>query len=262
LNNYDNYHDDEYDNTDDLNGVHYDAWDHSPPLYNGCRLSIMKSVRMLMDFLISRINLDKQNFINLLKLIKKILPIPNALPTSWKFRKVNLMRKKDSFQNYDKPNGTKVDLLQLDGVRTHMGRFVAVVMDNVFTTEELCKITSKELVKDERYDTIKGKIIIKLINLIVIAFLFLEAVRSRFKLTHEDMNVEWPTLHECVLQKRLNEKKSKVREKIFKIIFIVYFFVCRVFAPHETFFSLLYEIILLVYIFFRRFFSIKIFLVR
>jgi hypothetical protein len=49
LNNYDNYHDDEYDNTDDLNGVHYVAWDHSPPLYNGCRLSIMKSVRMLMD---------------------------------------------------------------------------------------------------------------------------------------------------------------------------------------------------------------------
>jgi hypothetical protein len=69
LNNYDNYHDDEYDNTDDLNGVHYDAWDHSLPLYNGCRLSIMILVRMLMDFLISRINLDKQNFINLLKLI-------------------------------------------------------------------------------------------------------------------------------------------------------------------------------------------------
>jgi hypothetical protein len=34
------------------------------------------------------------------------------------FRKVNLMRKKDSFQNYDKPDGTKVDLLQLYGVRT------------------------------------------------------------------------------------------------------------------------------------------------
>jgi hypothetical protein len=48
LNSYDNYHDDEYNNTDDLNGVHYDAWDHSPPpLYNGCRLSIMKSVESL-----------------------------------------------------------------------------------------------------------------------------------------------------------------------------------------------------------------------
>ncbi len=90
-----------------------------------------------------------------------------------------------------------------------MGRFVAVVMDSVFTTEELCKITSKELVKDERYNIIKGKVIIKLINLIVIAFLFLEAVRSRFKLTHEDMNVEWPTLHECILQKRWNEKKAR-----------------------------------------------------
>jgi hypothetical protein len=228
LNNYDNYHDDEHDNAGDLNGNHYDAWDHSPPLYNGCRLSIMKPVRMLMDFLISRINLDKQNFINLLKLIKKILLIPNALHTSWKsimklVRKVNLIRKKDSFQNYDKPDETKEDLLQLYGVRTHMGRFVAVVMNNVFTTEELCKITSKELVKDERYNTIKGKIIIKLINLIVIAFLFLEAVWSRFKLTHEDMNVEWSTRFMNVFFKNDGMKKSKVRKKIFKIIFIVYF---------------------------------------
>jgi hypothetical protein len=138
-------------------------------------------------------------------------------------RKVNLIRKKDSFQNYDKPDETKEDLLQLYGVRTHMGRFVAVVMNNVFTTEELCKITSKELVKDERYNTIKGKIIIKLINLIVIAFLFLEAVWSRFKLTHEDMNVEWSTRFMNVFFKNDGMKKSKVRKKIFKIIFIVYF---------------------------------------
>ena len=38
--------------------------------------------------------------------------------------------------------------------------------------------------------------------------LYLEAVRCRFKLNHKMMDIEWPTLHECVLQKRRNEMKK------------------------------------------------------
>lgn len=90
---YENYHDDEHDNTNKLKDFQDNPFDHSSPLYNGCRFSTLKSVKMLLNFF-SRINLDKLNTINLLKLIKLILPINNALPTSWKsimklFEKVN-----------------------------------------------------------------------------------------------------------------------------------------------------------------------------
>ncbi|CAF1323831.1 unnamed protein product [Rotaria sordida] len=83
LNTHENYHDDEHDNTNKLNDFQDTIFDHSPPLYNGCRFSTIKSVKMLINFF-SRINLDKTNTINLMKLIKLILPIKNALPTSWK----------------------------------------------------------------------------------------------------------------------------------------------------------------------------------
>ncbi|CAF4925855.1 unnamed protein product [Rotaria sp. Silwood1] len=93
LNTYENYHDDEHDNTNKLNDFQDTIFDHSPPLYDGCRFSTIKSVKMLINFF-SRINLDKKNTIDLMKLIKLILPVKNALPTSWKsimklFRKVN-----------------------------------------------------------------------------------------------------------------------------------------------------------------------------
>ncbi|CAF2099218.1 unnamed protein product [Rotaria magnacalcarata] len=92
---YENYHDDEYDNINILNDLQENALQQSPPLYDGCRFSTIKTVKMLMDFLISRVSLDKSNIINLMKLIKMILPVPNALPISWKsimklFGKVNL----------------------------------------------------------------------------------------------------------------------------------------------------------------------------
>ena len=38
-----------------------------------------------------------------------------------------------------------------------MGRYVALVMDKLFTLEEITTITKDELVKDERYLIIKGK---------------------------------------------------------------------------------------------------------
>ena len=53
--------------------------------------------------------------------------------------------------------GESIDLLQLYGVQTQMGRYVALVMDNIFTKEELTTITSEKLLKDERYSIIKGK---------------------------------------------------------------------------------------------------------
>ncbi|CAF3556201.1 unnamed protein product [Rotaria socialis] len=91
-----------------------------------------------------------------------------------------------------KPDNTTVDLLQLFGTRSHIGRFVALVMDNIFSKQELCTISRVQLISDERYNLIK------------------EAVRSRFKLNHEEMNSEWPTIHESILQKRRNEiKKNK-----------------------------------------------------
>ncbi|CAF1263546.1 unnamed protein product [Rotaria sp. Silwood1] len=93
--------------------------------------------------------------------------------------------------SYKKQDGTTVDLLQLYGVRTQIGRFVALVMDHVFTKHELCTITTSELIKDERYNIIR------------------ETVRSRFKLDAKQMNIEWPTIHESILQKRRNESKKK-----------------------------------------------------
>jgi hypothetical protein len=40
-------------------------------------------------------------------------------------------------------------------------------------------------------------------------WLCLEAVRCRFKLNRKMMDNEWPSLHECVLQKRRNEWKRR-----------------------------------------------------
>jgi hypothetical protein len=39
-----------------------------------------------------------------------------------------------------------------------MGRYVALVMDNIFTKEEITSITLEGLLKDERYQMIKGQI--------------------------------------------------------------------------------------------------------
>jgi hypothetical protein len=47
-----------------------------------------------------------------------------------------------------------------------MGRYVALVMDNLFTKEEITTITLDGLLKDERYETIKGKIKARFIILV------------------------------------------------------------------------------------------------
>jgi hypothetical protein len=81
---YNEYHDDEHDNTKTSNDIEDDPLDRSPPLYSNSKLSSMKSMKLLLDLLISDINLDKRNMLRLLKLIKFILPQPNTLPTTWK----------------------------------------------------------------------------------------------------------------------------------------------------------------------------------
>lgn len=118
-----------------------------------------------------------------------------------------------AFQIYVDSKGESIDLLQLYGVRTQMGRYVALVMDNIFTKQEITTISLEELLEDQRYSIVKGKA--KSVFSIVISFRifwFLEAVRSRFKLNHEMLSVEWPTLHECILQKRRNEMKKNKKD--------------------------------------------------
>ncbi|CAF5146554.1 unnamed protein product, partial [Rotaria magnacalcarata] len=93
---------------------------------------------------------------------------------------------------YKNQNGESIDLIQLYGVRTQLGRFATLLMDQLFTKEELVSISKDELIKDGRYQIIK------------------EAVRSKFQLNIEMLNLEWPNLHESILQKRRNEiKKSR-----------------------------------------------------
>jgi hypothetical protein len=82
--NYHDYHDDEHDNTGISNDILRNFCDQSPLLYDGSKLSAMESMKLLMDFLISDVNLDKKNIVRLLKLIKSILPQPNTLPVTWK----------------------------------------------------------------------------------------------------------------------------------------------------------------------------------
>lgn len=80
-----NYHDDEHDNIEIPNETNGNgSSDQSPPLYDGCRFSVKESIKLLMEFLICDVNLDKKNISRLLKLIKRLLPQPNTLPVTWK----------------------------------------------------------------------------------------------------------------------------------------------------------------------------------
>ena len=62
------------------------------------------------------------------------------------------------FYVYVNSTGESADLLQLYGVQTQTGRYIAGVMDKIFTKEEIIAITLEELLKDERYEVIKGQI--------------------------------------------------------------------------------------------------------
>ncbi|CAF4494462.1 unnamed protein product [Rotaria socialis] len=63
-----------------------------------------------------------------------------------------------SFQStliYKNQNGESIDLIQLYGVRTQLGHFGTLVMDQLFTKEELISNSKDELIKDERYYIMK-----------------------------------------------------------------------------------------------------------
>lgn len=50
------------------------------------------------------------------------------------------------FQIYVNSEEASVDLFQLYGAQTHIGRYAALVMDKLFTIEEITTITIDELV--------------------------------------------------------------------------------------------------------------------
>ncbi|CAF4535255.1 unnamed protein product, partial [Didymodactylos carnosus] len=76
------YVEDEHDNlthSDDLD-LHTDE---SRPLYQGSAITIKAANKMLTEYYIDA-NINKQNVLRLLKIIKSLLPQPNSLPTTWK----------------------------------------------------------------------------------------------------------------------------------------------------------------------------------
>ncbi|CAF4137046.1 unnamed protein product [Rotaria magnacalcarata] len=61
---------------------------------------------------------------------------------------------------YKNQNGESIELIQLHGVSTQSGRFTTLVMDHLYTTDELKSNCKDELIKDERYQIIEGSLII------------------------------------------------------------------------------------------------------
>ncbi|CAF1667265.1 unnamed protein product, partial [Didymodactylos carnosus] len=94
------------------------------------------------------------------------------------------------------PNTEKnIDLLRLPGNKQQINLYVTAVIDELFTKKELCNLEPRKIASDERYQRIQ------------------EAVRSKFKLSEETMNIEWPHLHTVILQKRRDTKKSLENSK-------------------------------------------------
>ncbi|CAF3341334.1 unnamed protein product [Rotaria sp. Silwood2] len=77
-----NYVPDNYDSIDSgtANLVPYD---YSPPLYEHATVTTNEAVNRLMQFFIKS-NFDKNKVINMMRLIKSILPSPNKLPTTFR----------------------------------------------------------------------------------------------------------------------------------------------------------------------------------
>ena len=77
-----NYENDQFDDTYPIDDDLFDM-DNSPPLFNDSSMSVKKAVHLLTSFFID-FNINKRAVIQLLRLIKSLLPNPNRLPTSWK----------------------------------------------------------------------------------------------------------------------------------------------------------------------------------
>ncbi len=59
-------------------------------------------------------------------------------------------------QVYTSVNGTPVDLIKHSGVKEHANRYVTSLMDILFKPEELVTFQTKDMVKDDRYNLLKG----------------------------------------------------------------------------------------------------------
>lgn len=111
-------------------------------------------------------------------------------------------------------SGEFVDLLQLYGVHTHMGHYVALVSiyDRRIIKHHPWGIVERWTISDYQRWRKKSDV-----TIICYKLLCLEAVRSRFKLNRKMVLAEWPILRECVLQKRRNESGKKTERAILVI---------------------------------------------
>jgi hypothetical protein len=76
------YENDQFDNVHPFDD-HLSDTDNSPPLFNGSSITIKNAMRQLSSFFID-FNMNKRTVVQLLRIIKMLLPKPNRLPTSWK----------------------------------------------------------------------------------------------------------------------------------------------------------------------------------
>ncbi|CAF4121557.1 unnamed protein product [Rotaria magnacalcarata] len=77
-----NYENDLFDNVHPFDDYLLDM-DNSRPLFNGSSITVKKAVHQLCSFF-TDFNINKSTVVNLLRIIKTLLPKPNQLTTSWK----------------------------------------------------------------------------------------------------------------------------------------------------------------------------------
>ncbi|CAF0879840.1 unnamed protein product [Rotaria sp. Silwood1] len=77
-----NYQNDQFDNVHSFDD-HLLDMDNGTPLFNDSSITVNKAVRELCCFF-TDFNINKRTAVHLLRIIKRLLPKPNRLPTSWK----------------------------------------------------------------------------------------------------------------------------------------------------------------------------------
>ncbi|CAF1433966.1 unnamed protein product [Rotaria sp. Silwood1] len=76
------YQNDQFDDVHPFDD-HLLDMNNGTPLFNGSSITVNKAVRELCDFF-TDFNINKRTAAHLLRIIKRLLPKPNRLPTSWK----------------------------------------------------------------------------------------------------------------------------------------------------------------------------------
>ncbi|CAF1151301.1 unnamed protein product [Didymodactylos carnosus] len=97
---------------------------------------------------------------------------------------------------YKNPNdGHDVDLLTITGVRQKTNLYVTLLIDIVFTQQELLQLDATKIKFNDGYKLIQ------------------EAVRNKFRLSDDIFKTEWCNLHEIFLNKRRDIKKALENNK-------------------------------------------------